>query len=93
MQPWQYCGSVYGVVAPSKRVSKKAGEWQKYHIECKGRQVKIVLNDTTIIDANLDEHKDKEASHPGIKRADGYIGLQNHGSRLDYRDIKIKVLP
>ncbi len=93
LQPWQYSGSVYGVAAPKSRVSKKAGEWQKYKIVCDGRKVKVTLNDTQIIDVNLDDHKDKATEHPGINRASGYVGLQNHGSRLDYRNLRIRKLP
>lgn len=92
LQPYQYCGGLYGLQAPAKRVSKKAGEWQKYHIVADGRHIKTTLNGTLLYDANLDDYKAAEASHPGIKRTGGYIGLQNHGSRLDYRNIRIKEL-
>lgn len=93
LQAFQYCGSLYGVAAPKVRVSKKPGEWQKMHITCTGRKVQVRLNDTLIVDANLDEHKDKEAEHPGILRKAGYVGLQNHGTRLDFKDIRLRVLP
>ncbi len=93
LQPFQYCGSLYGIAAPATRVSKKAGEWQKMHISCNGRSVKVSLNGTQIVDANLDAHKDAEAEHPGIKRTSGHIGLQNHGTRLDFKDIRVRVLP
>lgn len=93
LQPFQYCGSLYGVAAPKMRVSKPDGQWQKMHITCSGRNVKVVLNGTPIVDANLDQHPDKEAEHPGIKRDKGYVGLQNHGTRLDYRNIRLRELP
>ena len=57
-----------------------------------GNQVKVTLNGTQIVDADLSAHKDKQPTHPGLARAKGYIGLQNHGSRLDYRNIKIREL-
>jgi len=93
LQPFQYCGSLYGIAAPATRVSKKAGEWQKMHITCNGRNVKVSLNGTPIVSADLDAHKSEEAAHPGIKRASGHIGLQNHGTRLDFKDIRVRVLP
>lgn len=93
LQPFQYCGSLYGVAAPKIRVSKPAGEWQKMHITCAGRNVKVVLNGTPTVDADLDRHPEKEAEHPGIKRDKGYVGLQNHGTRLDYRNIRLRELP
>jgi hypothetical protein len=93
LQPFQYCGSIYGIQAPKSRVSKKAGQWQKVHIVCDGRKVKVTLNDTPIVDANLDQYKDKEAEHPGITRTIGYVGLQNHGSRLEFKNLRIRTLP
>lgn len=93
LRPDQYTGSIYGVAAPSERVTRKAGEWQEMRIVCDGRRVRVTLNGTQIVDENLDDHKDKFEEHPGLTRTAGYIGLQNHGSRLDYRNINIRVLP
>ena len=89
LHPWQYTGSIYGVQAPSMRVTKKANEWQKEVIECKGPHVKITLNGQEIINANLIDYMDKASSHPGLKRRKGYIGLQTHTSRVDFRNIKL----
>ena len=93
LQPFQYCGSLYGVAAPKTRASKQPGEWQSLDIVCDGRGVRVKLNDTPIIDAKLDDHPDKLAEHPGIKRNTGYIGLQNHGTRLDFRNVRVRELP
>lgn len=93
LKPWQYTGSIYGVQAPAKRVSKKAGEWQKMSILCDGPKVQVVLNGQTIIDANLKDYADKLAEHPGLARSKGYIGLQNHGPGVEFRNIEIKQLP
>ncbi len=90
LKPYQYCGSLYSTVAPERRVSKPAGEWQKMRIYAQGPVVRVTLNDVLIVIANQDEHPDKLAEHPGLKRYEGYIGLQNHESRLDYRNIRIR---
>jgi lysophospholipase L1-like esterase len=92
LEPYQYCGSMYSTAAPSKRVSLPAGTWQKMRIRCEGPRVQVNLNGQDIIDANQDAHPDKVKDHPGLKRYEGYIGLQNHGSRLDYRNIRIRPL-
>jgi hypothetical protein len=42
-------GAVYGFIAPTENVSRKAGEWQSYDITLVGRIVTVVLNDKTII--------------------------------------------
>ena len=90
LQPWQYTGSIYAVQAPAKRVTKKAGEWQKMQITCTGPKVQVILNGEQIVDSNLIEHMEKTAKSPGIKRRGGYIGFQNHGAPVQYRNIRIR---
>ncbi|MDX9972440.1 MAG: DUF1080 domain-containing protein [FCB group bacterium] len=94
LQPYQYCGSIYSTVAPERRVSRPAGEWQKMQIRAEGPMVSVTLNGWPIIkNANLNDYPDKVKDHPGLKRASGFIGLQNHESSLDYRNIRIRELP
>jgi 3-keto-disaccharide hydrolase len=98
LKPTQYTGSIYDVVAPSKRVTKAAGEWQKMRIVAKGRQIMVELNGEKIVDANLDEYKDrakadpekKLAAHPGLLRTTGHLGLQSHDGRVEFRQLLIK---
>jgi hypothetical protein len=92
LKPTQYCGSLYDVAAAQPRVTKKAGEWQKIAIVCNGNRVKVTLNGTQVVDADLTAHPDKLATHPGLKRSTGYVGLQNHSSRLDFRNVRIREL-
>src|SRR5690606_12705041 len=89
LEPWQYTGSLYATLAPSQRVTKPAGEWQQMRIRAEGPQISVWLNGVLIVEGNLEDHMDKVDEHPGLKRTSGYIGLQNHGSRLDYRNIRI----
>jgi hypothetical protein len=35
---------------------------------------------------------DKESTHPGLKRRSGFIGLQCHTARVEYRNITVKEL-
>ncbi len=92
LKAWQYTGSIYGLQAPSQRVSKKAGEWQKIEILCDGPEVKVSLNGTPIIEANLIDFMHKEDDHPGIKRRKGFLGLQNHSTKIEYRNIYLMEL-
>jgi len=89
LRPWQYAGSVYGVQAPSARASKKAGEWQHMVIVADGPHVAVTLNGQRIVDTNLISHMELEQTHPGIKRRGGYIGLQNHSTRIEYRNVRL----
>jgi hypothetical protein len=92
LKPWQYTGSIYGVVAPSKRVTKPAGEWQQMRIVAKGRKVMIEVNGTKVVDADLDEHKDSFKEHPGLTREKGHLGLQSHDGRVEFRNLYVKPL-
>jgi hypothetical protein len=92
LQPWQYCGSIYGVQAPATRASKKANEWQHYEIIANGPHITIALNNQLIVDADLISHMDKESVHPGLKRRSGFIGLQSHTLRVEYRNIRLREL-
>jgi hypothetical protein len=85
----QYTGSIYDIQPPAEKASKKANQWQKMTIQCIGSNVQVELNGRKIISANLNEHLDKLEKHPGLARTEGFIGLQNHGSRIEYRNIKI----
>jgi HEAT repeat protein len=89
LDPWQYTGSIYDVKAPSKQLSKKAGQWQKMEIVANGPRLKVKLNGQMIINTSLVNFMDKVGRHPGLKRRSGYIGLQNHNSRVEFRNIKI----
>ncbi|MCD6376208.1 MAG: DUF1080 domain-containing protein, partial [Caldisericaceae bacterium] len=92
LKPWQYTGSIYGVQAPSKRVTKAAGQWQKMVIICLGPKVTVELNGQLINKANLINFMHLESTHPGLKRRKGFIGLQNHTDRVEYRNIFIEEL-
>jgi hypothetical protein len=92
LEPSQYTGSIYGVQAPSDRVSKKAGEWQRMVIIADGPHVQVGLNGKKIIDTNLTYYPNKLDMHPGLMRTGGYIGLQSHGSRVEFRNIMIREL-
>jgi hypothetical protein len=88
----QLTGSIYDVVPPSKEVTKPVGEWNQMQITAKGRQVTVVLNNTTIVDANLDDYKNRADKHPGLKRAKGHLGLQSHDGRVEFRSLFVKPL-
>ncbi|MBN2000899.1 DUF1080 domain-containing protein [candidate division KSB1 bacterium] len=87
LQPWQYTGSIYGVAAPVERATKPAGEWQKIAVECLGSHVQVFVNEKRIIDADLVDFMYQLPTHSGLKRRTGFIGLQNHSTRVEYRNI------
>ena len=96
LKPYQYHGSVYGIVPAKTGSLKPLGEWNQQEVTAKGRHVKIVVNGTAIIDADLDEATKAGTldgtPHPGLARPKGHIGFLGHGDRVDFRRIRIKSL-
>lgn len=90
LNAWQYTGSIYDVEAPSRRVSKPAGAWQTMKIVADGPRIRIVLNGEPVVNTRLIDHMRRADEHPGLKRRAGYIGLQNHNTRIEYRNIVIR---
>ena len=103
LQPFQYHGSIYGVVPCKRGHQKPVGEWNSEEITGKGRQITVKLNGTTIVDANLDDVKDeailkahrdlsKPEGHHGIANTKGHIGFLGHGARVEFRNLRVKAL-
>lgn len=96
LKPYQYHGSIYGVVPANKGALKPVGEWNSQEVICKGPKIKVILNGTTIVDADITEYKDKPTpdgqDHPGLKRDKGHIGFLGHGTHVEFRNIRIKDL-
>lgn len=91
----QYHGSVYDLIAAKRGALKPAGEWNTQEITARGRQIKIVVNGQTILDADLNSITDpvKLMKHPGLFRERGHIGFLGHNDYLEFRNIRIKELP
>lgn len=94
LKPYQYHGSVYGIIPAKRGFLKPVGEWNYEEVIVKGDDIKIILNGTVIVEGNV-----KEASkngtmdgqdHPGLNRNTGHIGFLGHGSELRFRNIRIK---
>jgi hypothetical protein len=87
LKPYQYSGSIYTFVPCAKPVFKGAGEWNSFEITCKEDKIAVVYNGEKVAEA--DASKDPEL---GKRPRKGYIGLQNHGSPVEFRKVEIKVL-
>jgi len=94
LKPYQYHGSIYGVVPAKRGHLNPVGEWNSEEILCEGRRVKVTLNGAVIVDANLDEIGEPMdgREHLGLKRQQGYIGFLGHGARIEFRNLRIKEL-
>jgi hypothetical protein len=94
LKPYQFHGSIYGVVPAKPEGMKPIGEWNFEEIKAEGPHITVTLNGTVIVDADISkvaepmDHK----PHPGLKRDKGYIGFLGHGSHVEFRNIRIKEL-
>lgn len=93
LRPYQYHGSVYGVIPARRGYQKPVGEWNYQEVIVKGTSIKIILNGTVIIDGDIAEARDKGTidgeKHPGLQRTSGHIGFLGHGSPVKFRNIRI----
>ena len=88
---YQHTGSIYDVVPAKKRANKPVGEWNAMRIVCKGPKVLVELNGETLVDANLDDHKEaKGKKHPGLSKEKGFLGFQSYNTRVEFRNVKIE---
>jgi len=95
-------GAIYDCLEPAKNAINKPGEWNHCVLTCKGSSVKVVLNDEQVIDMDLDKwttaRKNPDNTDNKFGRAlkdfarVGYIGLQDHGRPVWYRNVRVKRL-
>jgi len=94
LQPYQYHGSVYGIIPAKRGYLKQVGSWNSQEIRCVGRHVTVTLNGEVIVDGDLDQaseggtmdHKD----HPGLQNTTGHIVLCGHGTKVEFRNMRIR---
>ncbi|MFC1725328.1 DUF1080 domain-containing protein [candidate division KSB1 bacterium] len=96
LQPYQYHGSIYGIVPAKRGFQKPVGEWNTEEVIAYGPRIVVNLNGTIIVNADIEKAStpntmDKK-DHPGLKRTKGHIGFLGHGSNVEFRNIRIKEL-
>ena len=96
LKPYQYHGSIYGVVPAKVGYLKPVGDWNYEEVIAKGNQITIKLNGTTIVDADIKKASTPKTAdgneHPGLKRKKGFIAFCGHGDKLAFRNLRIKTL-
>ncbi|MDR1789886.1 MAG: DUF1080 domain-containing protein [Opitutaceae bacterium] len=94
LDPRQAHGSAYGMVAAKRGLQKPAGEWNTEEITVRGSSLKVVLNGSVILDADLADVTDYMANrpHPGKNLKRGHVGFAGHNDPVAFRNISIKPL-
>lgn len=98
LQPYQYHGSVYGVIPAKRGFLKPVGEWNYQEVQAIGTKIKITLNGEVILDGDIAEASKSgtetadHLSHPGLLNPSGHIGFLGHGKPIEFRNLRIKCL-
>lgn len=93
-------GSLYDMIPAQPQTTKPAGEWNHVKIVVNGAHVEHWLNGSKVVEYELwtpewytKVRDSKFKCHPAYGDAhEGLIGLQDHGNKVWYKNIKIKEL-
>ncbi|WZO96821.1 DUF1080 domain-containing protein [Isosphaeraceae bacterium EP7] len=94
IDPRQRNGSSYGMVASKTGYLRPVGEWNFEEVTVKGSKIRVELNGSVILDADLSKVHEFMANspHPGKDRTSGFFGFAGHGDAVQFREIKVKPL-
>lgn len=94
LDPRQAHGAAYGMVAAQRGYQHAAGEWNYQEVTVRGSTIKVELNGTIILDADLSTVSEflGDKAHPGKDRRSGHFGLAGHGDPVLFRRLAIRSL-
>lgn len=97
-----HCGGIFDCLAPRVQQVKAPGEWNKYVVVAKGRQIWLLLNHELTAYMDLDQWTDPHKNPDGTKNKfnaaykdmprEGHIGLQYHGDPIWFRNVRVETL-
>jgi hypothetical protein len=90
----QYHGSAYGMVPASRGYLRPVGLWNYQETTVRGSKIKVELNGSVILDADLSAIDDfmGDKAHPGKDIAKGHFGFAGHKDPVMFRNLSIKEL-
>ena len=98
--PTAECGALYDMAAPEVDATKPAGEWNHMRITCDGPTIRAELNGETTVDVDIDDWDTPGENPDGTDHKFGYamcelprrgrLGLQDHGGRIRFRNLRIR---
>ena len=97
LKDWQICGANYAMYPPKSLQCKSIGKWNQLMLVVDGNHVTQMINGVVVVeyDKYSEEWKKlrssgKWANFPDYGKCDkGHISLQNHGTQVWYRNIKL----
>ncbi len=84
LKDFQYSASIYDFAGAQPRVTRPLGEWNSLEINCRGQQITTWHNGVRVAKTSADEHP-----LLALRQTKGFLGLQNHGSVVQIRNIRV----
>ncbi len=95
-------GAVYDCLAPTENAVLPPGSWNRYRITCDDNRIVVQLNDRKVLEMDLDRWTETGKNPDGTPNKftrplkdfarEGYLGLQDHGRPVWYRNVRVKRL-
>ncbi|MCA9026816.1 MAG: DUF1080 domain-containing protein [Planctomycetaceae bacterium] len=97
-------GAIYDLVSTTKNAGKPTGEWNHIVIRCEGPNILVTVNGEEVSQLNCDEFDEPGVCPDGAKhkfKLDGkpravkdfarcgYLGFQDHGHKVWYKNVKL----
>ncbi len=92
-------GAIYDLVSPQKNFMRPARQWNQMRVQCDKNLIQVMVNGDASSRMDLDQWTTKNKRPDGTDHKfdvaykehprTGYIGLQDHGSDVWYRNIKL----
>jgi len=82
--------SLAPVPSAGSRPTAPPDQWNRIAVVASGRRIQVTVNGMQVTDANLDDFKQKFDAIPGLNRTTGRIGLQMHGTKVEFRNIRVR---
>jgi hypothetical protein len=97
-------GAIYDLGTTTKNAGKATGEWNSLEITCKGPHISVKVNGEKVSEINCDDftepglcpdgqkHKFKLNKEPRAVKdfaRKGFLGFQDHGHKVWYRNVKL----
>lgn len=95
-------GAIYDLVKPAHNAMKPPGEWNRVVLSCDGNLITVEVNGQLVTRMDLEEWTEKNRRPDDTEHKfdiayrdhprEGYIGLQDHGCDIRFRNLKLKPL-
>lgn len=84
LKDFQYSASIYDFAGAKPHICRPLGEWNSLEINCKGQQITTWHNGLLVANINAEENP-----LLALRLTKGYLGLQNHGTEVQLRNIRV----